>query len=113
MSQYYDEIKDSLMKLYSNATQNRTVERFTLNKVPSEQELKDIDTRFNNDNGDMARMAKEMGVLPSELYSVIVHFDLPPSSLSMKDRQLRLKYLDILIIFIIVFRRSRSVTNTF
>jgi len=43
-------------------TQNQTVERFTMSKVYTEQELKDMDTAFNNDNTDNARMAKEMGI---------------------------------------------------
>jgi hypothetical protein len=64
----------------------------------SSKEIKDVMNSLHSLSHDsMNDIVKTLKLEPQELYTVAVQFDLKPGDLTLKDRQLRIKYLKKLL----------------
>jgi hypothetical protein len=89
LNQAYDYMKQMIADLPSIVDTNKEkVESFTLYPYPNPEPPLE---------GKAKEYAEKYKLVPKEIYSVIDKFDLSPSSLADKDKQLRKKYLNILI----------------
>jgi hypothetical protein len=85
----YDYMKQMIADLPAIVETNKEkVESFTLYPYPDPEPPLE---------GKVKEYAEKYKLVPKEIYSVIDKFDIAPSSLSEKDKELRKKYLKILI----------------
>ena len=89
----YDDIKKQLSDMYSMYIDNgRTNEHFSLDHLPKPDSPL-YSELLNNPN---VPVELRKSIVPSELYNVIQKFDLEPSQLTQQEKELRIKYLDIM-----------------
>lgn len=93
----YDNIKGNLQDLYINyipqEEQYSNVEHFTVPEIPIS--IQELDQRFKSDP-NVPPVIRNI-VVPSEVRSVVDKFDLEPSLLNTDEKNLRKKYLEILL----------------
>ena len=97
MATPYDNIKQSLLKMIEptkNEQVQNNIENFTL--MPPPMPLSELNIKFKNDPM-IPSIVKQYNLIPSEIYSVVDNFDIPGSNLNQADKDLRLKYLRLLI----------------
>ena len=96
----YDNIKGNLQDLYINYIPQEerysNVEHFTIPQhLKDPIAIREIDQRFKSDPN--VRPVIKNIVVPSEVISVVDKFDLEPSLLNTDEKNLRKKYLEILL----------------
>lgn len=94
-NEIYTNIKKSLLSLYNKYTgiDKGNSEYFSLDFFP--RPTSQMDDYFLK-SVDIPEEIRILKIIPSELYDVIDKFDLKPSELTESEKQLRMKYLDIL-----------------
>ena len=86
-------IKNSFAMLYSKSTEHFTV---NIPNVNINDELPNPDLASNPDDRDILVILRKLNVRPKELYDTMLKLDTEPSALNLVDRNLRVKYLQIL-----------------